>query len=158
MTNFLSMKTLIPSVLFGSLLTACSTFEPDRYACSSRVTSYAETARATLQTKTNRQPVEVRFNGVSASCYDEGTSVVMELAIGLKVARDTEEGREVSPVDVPIFVATISGDDTVLAQDSFVYTMQFTDGLSVIYPLVRRELKIPQDGRVILNLTPEVIQ
>ena len=158
MINFLFMKRFIPSVISGSLLTACSTFGPDRYACSSRVTSYAETARATLQTQINPQPVEVRFNGVSASCYDEGTSVVMELAIGLKVARDTEEGREVAPVDVPIFAATISGDDSVLSQDSFVYTMQFTDGLPVIYPLVRRELKIPQDGRVILNLTPEVVQ
>ena len=149
------IKTIIPSLMLATALSACSVFEPDYYNCDNKVTSYAQGARASLATELNAQNVEVRLNGVSGQCYDEGAGVVTELAIGLKVSRELEEGREVDPVLVPMAAAIISADETVLDTVSFVYTMQFVAGADTIYPLVRRTFTVPQGGRVILSLTPE---
>ena len=60
-------------------------------------------------------------------------------------------------MNVPLASALIAGNDTVLSRSSFSYDMQFPDGVRVLYPLVRREFKIPRDGRVVLALTPEIL-
>ena len=151
------IKTIIPSLMLATALSACSAFQPDYYNCDNKVTSYAQGVRSSLLTTINAQDVEVRMNGVSAQCYDEGTGVNAELAIGLKVSRDLEEGVAVDPVLVPMAAAIISADETVLETVSFSYTMQFISGAETIYPLVRREFVIPKGGRVILSLTPELL-
>lgn len=150
-------KSLAPSLLVLATLSGCSTFQPDYYNCDSKVTSYPEAIRSSLETEVLAQEVEVRLNGVSASCYDNDRGVVAELAIGLKVARKLSEGDGVEPVVVPMAAAVIGRDDEVLETTSFIYTMQFTNGVEVIYPLVRREFTMPQGGRVILSLTPELL-
>ena len=99
----------------------------------------------------------MRLNGASALCYDDNNHTVAELAIGLKVSRQLEEGSAVDPVIVPMVAAVIDGDEAVLETSSFVYTMQFVKGVDVIYPLVRREMKIPKGGRIILALTPALL-
>lgn len=151
------IKTIVPSLMLATALSACSVFEPDYYNCDDKVTSYAQGARSSLVTTQNAQNVEVRLNGVSGQCYDEAAGVNTELAIGLKVSRDLEEGAEVDPVLVPMVAAIISADETVLETVSFAYTMQFISGAETIYPLVRREFTVPKGGRVILSLTPELL-
>ena len=151
------LSPLILATAVAGTLGACSTFEPDYYNCDSRITSYAEGVRASLISEQAGKDVEVRLNGVSARCYDEGQSYIAELAIGLKVSRDVSEGREVDPVIVPMVAATIDADDMVQSTTSFIYTMQFTRGTKDIYPLVRREFEVPQGGRLILSLTPKVV-
>ena len=151
------IKTIVPSLMLVTALSACSAFEPDYYNCDNKVTSYAQGVRSSLVTTQNSQNVEVRLNGVSAQCYDEGAGVNKELAIGLKVSRNLEEGAGVDPVLVPMAAAIISADDTVLETTSFAYTMQFISGADIIYPLVRREFTVPKGGRVILSLTPELL-
>ena len=151
----ISSPLVLATAIIG-VLGACSTFEPDYYNCDSRVTSYAEGVRSSLTTQNTGQDVEVRLNGVSGKCYDDGTSYVAELAIGLKVSRNVGEGGGVDPVVVPMVAAIIDADDTVLETSSFIYTMQFTS-VQDIYPLVRREYTIPKGGRVILSLTPVLL-
>ncbi len=152
----ISSPLVLATAVIG-VLGACSTFEPDYYNCDSRVTSYAEGVRSSLTTQNTGQDVEVRLNGVSGKCYDDGTSYVAELAIGLKVSRNVGEGGGVDPVVVPMVAAIIDADDAVQSTSSFVYTMQFTSGVQDIYPLVRREFSVPQGGRVILSLTPVLL-
>lgn len=149
--------SLISTMVCGVALAGCSAFEPDYYNCENRVTSYAEGARSSIITDDESQNVEVRFNGVSARCYDSGNIVNVELGIGLKVTRDLGEGAEVSPVTVPMISAKLDNNDEVLSTDSFIYTMQFRANVDQIYPLVRREMVMPQGGRIILSLTPELL-
>ena len=151
------IKTIVPSLMLATALSACSAFEPDYYKCDNKVTSYAQGARSSLETTLNAQDVEVRLNGVSAQCYDEGAGVNTELAIGLKVSRSLEEGTAVDPVLVPMAAAIISADETVLETISFSYNMQFISGAETIYPLVRRDFIVPKGGRIILTLTPELL-
>ena len=148
---------IVPSLIIAASLSACSVFEPETYDCSAKVTSYADGVRASLNTQNTGQAVEVRLNGVSAICEDRANDVATQVAIGLKVSRQLDEGAEVSPVLVPMVAAVIASDDSVIATESFVYSMQFTANSQVIYPLVRREFNVPTGGRVILSLTPEVI-
>ena len=154
---FAVARPTLSAMLVTAALTGCSVFEPDYYNCDSQLTSYPEASRSTVTTQITNQDVEVRFNGVSATCYDEADGTVIEVAIGLKVLRDLEDSVEVAPVNVPLASALIAGNDTVLSSSSFSYDMQFPDGVRVLYPLVRREFKIPRDGRVVLALTPEIL-
>lgn len=148
---------ILPSLAVLASLAGCAAFEPDYYNCKSQVTSFAQGARASLIAQESLQNIEVRFNGVSARCYDEGTQTVAEVGIGLKVSRELSEGSDVAPVSVPMVAAIIDADEGVMGTQSFVYTMQFTNNLDVIYPLVRREFNIPQGGRLILSLTPSLV-
>ncbi|MGC6516663.1 MAG: hypothetical protein ACON49_01380 [Candidatus Puniceispirillaceae bacterium] len=151
------MTKLTPPAIMLLALTGCSAFEPDYYNCNAQVSSYAEGVRSSIVTEESNQAVEVRLNGVSARCYDSGDMVIAELGIGMKVSRDLEQGVDVEPVTVPMVAAVIDNDDSVKQTMSFVYTMQFTRNLDVLYPLVRREFTIPKGGRIILSLTPEVV-
>lgn len=151
------ITTIMPSLMLASALSACSSFGPDYYNCDAIATSYAEGVRSSLQTQNAQQDVEVRLNGVNAQCYDNAGSTVAEVAIGMKVARHIAEGSAVDPVAVPMVAAIIDSDDVVLETSSFIYTMQFTNGADTIYPLVRRDFTIPEGGRLILSLTPEVL-
>ena len=150
-------KTVLPTMLLGTILAGCSTFQPDYYDCKSSVTSYAEGARSSLLSEVTNQNVEVRFNGVSARCYDSGDKVNVELGIGLKVLRDIAAGGDVAPVTVPLVAAIVDNTDNVTDTQGFVYNMQFIQNVDVIYPLVRRDMTMPIGGRIILSLTPEVI-
>ena len=147
-------NVMLPLALMAGL-SACSAFEPDYYNCDDRISSYAEGARSSLTSDITAQNVEVRFNGVSARCYDNDGVTIMEVGIGLKVLRDLAENVEVAPVNVPIATALLDGEDEVLSYETFSYDMQFPDGVRVLYPLVRREFTLTLDGRVIMALTPE---
>ena len=151
----MSVRNVILPIAIMAGLSACSVFEPDYYNCENRLSSYAEGARSSLITSITNQNVEVRFNGVSARCYDNEDVTIMEVGIGLKVLRDLEENVEVAPVNVPIASAILDGQDEVQTYETFSYDMQFPDGVRVLYPLVRREFTLAKDGRLIIALTPE---
>lgn len=151
----MSVRNVILPLAVMAGLSACSVFEPDYYNCDNRLSSYAEGVRSSLTSSITNQNVEVRFNGVSARCYDEQGVTIMEVGIGLKVLRDLADSVEVAPVNVPIASAMLDGEDDVLRYETFSYDMQFPDGVRVLYPLVRREFTLTQDGRLIIALTPE---
>ena len=151
----MAIRSVLVSAALVAGLSGCSVFDPDYYNCKSQISSYAEASRSSVTAQITDQPVEVRFNSVSARCYDEGDMTIMEIGIGLKVLRDLSDNVEVAPVNVPLAAAIIDGDDNVISHETFSYDMQFTDGGRVIYPLVRRDIRLPKQGRVVLALTPE---
>jgi len=91
-------------------------------------------------------------------CVDDDEMVDIELAIGLKVNRSMLEGTEAGLLEVPFVAAIIDGQETVAAHESFSFRMAFGDEIDVIYPLVRQDITVPKDGRLVISLLPEAIE
>jgi hypothetical protein len=104
------------------------------------------------------QPATARLNGVTAICVDDEEMVDIELAIGLKVNRSLQEGGEAALLEVPFIAAIIDGQETVAAHESFSFRMAFGDKIDVLYPLVRQDISLPKDGRLVISLVPEAIE
>ena len=57
--------------LTAFVLSACSAFRPEPYACDEKVTAMEIGSRVELFTTDTFQPIMIRLNGVSASCYSD---------------------------------------------------------------------------------------
>jgi len=139
------------------LLSACSTFEPERFACNSKVTAVELGARVQLVSSETSQPVEARLNGVTAQCYLDDDETVFEVSVGLKLTRDLAVSGEATGVQVPFVVAVVDGNEKVKNHDSFGYRMAFAKNTDSLYPVVEFEIEAPKDGRIILSMTTENI-
>ena len=139
------------------LLSACSTFEPERFACNSKVTAVELGARVQLVSSETSQPVEARLNGVTAQCYLDDDETVFEVSVGLKLTRDLAVSGEATGVQVPFVVAVVDGNEKVKNHDSFGYRMAFAKNTDSLYPAVEFEIEAPKDGRIILSMTTENI-
>ena len=139
------------------LLSACSTFEPERFACNSKVTAVELGARVQLVSSETSQPVEARLNGVTAQCYLDDDETVFEVSVGLKLTRDLAVSGEATGVQVPFVVAVVDGNEKVKNHDSFGYRMAFAKNNDSLYPVVEFEIEAPKDGRIILSMTTENI-
>ena len=136
---------------------ACSTFEPETYDCSSLVSVQELGARITLAAETGELSA-IRLNGIEAVCEDDGEKTIVNLGIGLKVSRPVEESGKALLLEVPFIAAKLDSTDTVIGHDSFSYRMAFGAKVDLIYPLMRHELNIPADGRVVISLVSERIE
>lgn len=147
-------------LLVGStlLLSACSTFEPERFSCSSKVTAVELGSRVDLVSSETSQPVQARLNGVTAQCYLDDDEMVFEVSVGLKVSRDLADSLEATGLQVPFVIAVVNGDEQVTSYDSFGYRMAFSKGTDSLYPVVEFETNAPKDGRIILSMTTESVQ
>jgi len=139
------------------LLSACSTFEPERFACNSKVTAVELGARVQLVSSETSQPVEARLNGVTAQCYLDDDETVFEVSVGLKLTRDLAVSGEATGVQVPFVVAVVDGNEKVKNHDSFGYRMAFAKNNDSLYPVVEFEIEAPKDGRIILSMTTQNI-
>ena len=139
------------------LLSACSTFEPERFACNSKVTAVELGARVQLVSSETSQPVEARLNGVTAQCYLDDDETVFEVSVGLKLTRDLAVSSEATGVQVPFVVAVVDGNEKVKNHDSFGYRMAFAKNNDSLYPVVEFEIEAPKDGRIILSMTTQNI-
>jgi hypothetical protein len=140
-----------------ALLSACASFSPVTYDCSNLVSAPEVGARIVMATETG-QPETARLNGVTAICVDDDEMVDIELAIGLKVNRSLQEGGGAALLEVPFIAAIIDGQETVAAHESFSFRMAFGDKIDVLYPLVRQDISLPKDGRLVISLVPEAIE
>jgi len=147
-------------LLAGSvlLLSACSTFEPERFSCNSNVTAVELGSRVQLTASETKQPVEARLNGVSALCYLDAEEVVYEVSVGLKVTRGLADSIDPTLLQVPFVVAVVDGSEQVVRHESFGYKMAFAKGTDSLYPVVDFEIDAPSDGRIILSMTAETIE
>ncbi|EHI49263.1 hypothetical protein HIMB100_00008330 [SAR116 cluster alpha proteobacterium HIMB100] len=139
------------------LLSACSTFEPERFACNSKVTAVELGTRVQLVSSETSQPVEARLNGVTAQCYLDDDETVFEVSVGLKLTRDLAVSGEATGVQVPFVVAVVDGNEKVKNHDSFGYRMAFAKNNDSLYPVVEFEIEAPKDGRIILSMTTQNI-
>ncbi|MFW2467674.1 MAG: hypothetical protein ACN4F7_04280 [Candidatus Puniceispirillaceae bacterium] len=140
------------------LLSACSSFEPDPVRCNERVTAMELGARSSLLALETGEPIEVRLNGVSASCINYETETYIDIKVGLKVLRPQSDIDRVAQLEVPFVVAAVAGDDTVIEHDAFGFKMALSSDTRTLYPVVEFGITIPLDGRAVISLTPEGLQ
>lgn len=140
------------------LLSACSTFEAERFSCNSRVTAVELGSRVQLVSSETGQQLEARLNGVSAQCHLDGDETVFEVEVGLKVSRDPAESLEATTFQVPFLVAVVDGAEQVTGHQSFGYRMALSGGKDTLYPVVEFDIDAPKDGRIILSMTTENIE
>ena len=144
--------------MIAFVLSACSALKPDEFSCDDNVTAIEVGSRVELISPDTRQPIMVRFNGVSASCYLNEEGLVFDVSVGLKIKRDLKESSEVSRIQVPLIIAIVDGSENVTEYDSFAYRMALSKQIDSLYPVVDFKAKAPKDGRIILSLVPEVIK
>ena len=156
MMNRRYLTTILGAGVLATL-GACSTFEPETYDCSSLVSVPELGARITLAAETGELSA-IRLNGIEAVCEDDGEKTIVNLGIGLKVSRPVEESGKALLLEVPFIAAKLDSTDTVIGHDSFSYRMAFGEKVDLIYPLMRYELNIPADGRVVISLVSERIE
>ena len=156
MMNRRYLTTILGAGVLATL-GACSTFEPETYDCSSLVSVPELGARITLAAETGELSA-IRLNGIEAVCEDDGEKTIVNLGIGLKVSRPVEESGKAVLLEVPFIAAKLDSTDTVIGHDSFSYRMAFGEKVDLIYPLMRYELNIPADGRVVISLVSERIE
>ena len=140
------------------VLSGCSSFRPEPYACDDKVTAIEIGSRVELITSDTVQPVMVRLNGVSASCYPDEDNTVFDVSVGLKITRNLTDSPEVSKFKVPFIIAVIDDSETVVGHESFAYRMALSKQKDILYPVVDFQTKAPKDGRIILSLTPETFK
>ncbi len=149
----LAMVALSMFALYG-----CSTFSPDPVNCNQRVSAVELGARASLLAKGTGEPLEVRLNGVSASCTNYDSETYINIDAGLKILRLNSDLSEVAELEVPFLAVTVSAEDAIVERKSFGFKMAVNRKKRTIYPVVDFGITIPFDGRVIVALTPEAIR
>ena len=140
------------------MLSGCSTFEPDPIGCNERVTALELGARSSIAALETAEPLEVRLNGVSASCVNYETETYIDISAGLKIMRMQSDIEDVAQLEVPFVVAAVAGDDTVVEHKSLGFKMALSHNKRTIYPVVEFGITVPVDGRAVITLTPDAIQ
>ena len=140
------------------MLSGCSNFRSEPYACDDKVTAVEIGSRVELVTPDTVQSIMIRLNGVSASCYIDKDKTIFDVSVGLKITRNLAESAEVSKFQVPFIIAIIDEGETVVEHQSFAYRMAFAKLTDSLYPVVDFKTEVPKDGRIILTLTPETIK
>ena len=144
--------------LTAFVLSACSAFRPDPYACDEKVTAIEIGSRVEIFTADTFQPIMIRLNGVSASCYSDEDKTVFDISVGLKITRDLSDSPEVTKFQVPFIIAVIEDSEKVIKHESFAYRMALSKQKNSLYPVIDFQTEAPIDGRIILSLTPEIIK
>ena len=144
--------------LTAFILSACSAFRPDPYTCDEKVTAIEIGSRVEFLTSDTLQPIMIRLNGVSASCYSDEDKTVFDVSVGLKITRDLDYSLEVSKFQVPFVIAIIDEAETVFGHESFAYKMALSKRANSLYPVINFQTKAPKDGRIIISLTPETVE
>jgi len=141
-------------------ITGCTTFRPEKTDCSDRLSAPFEGMRSDLMTQQVDipQPVAVRLNGVSAQCYVRNERVIMEVSAGLKVSRDLKEGIEPARVQVPFLISKVNADNQPYDTESLGFVMAFAKNREQLYPVAEFEIRLEQDARAIVALTPQIVE
>ena len=156
---FTAITRLGGFVIFTAfVLSACSAFRPESYACDDKVTAIEIGSRVELVTADTFQPIMIRLNGVSASCYSDEEKTVFDVSVGLKITRDLADSPEVTKFQVPFIIAVIEESETVIGHESFAYKMALSKQTDSLYPVIDFQTEAPKGGRIILSLTPETIE
>ena len=71
--------------LTAFVLSACSAFRPDPYACDEKVTAIEIGSRVEFFTADTFQPIMARLNGVTALCYSDEDKTVFDVSVGLLI-------------------------------------------------------------------------
>ena len=140
------------------MMSGCSTFQPETYACNNLLSAPADGARVTLRTLENGKTAEARFNGVSAICENQADGIEMAIDAGLIIQRPQSEGEDVTRAEVPVILAILNDQDELVANETYSYRVAFDSNRSTLYPVVQMSVMIPANGRAVISLSPQVVR
>lgn len=143
-----------------AMLAGCSSFGPDPIACNDLVTAPESGARIDLAAALANgvEGVTVRLNGVNAACYPDDGNTDMVLSIGMKASRVGVSADAPLIFEVPVMLAILDGNDKVIGNESLSYQMAFQTGVSIFYPLGEVDISLPDEGRVVVSLAPNLVK
>lgn len=142
----------------GLLLGGCTAFKPETYNCDDRLTAPAAGARVTLRTLDTGKTAEARFNGVSTVCETKDQTIEMQIKAGLTVKRSEADIGEVAPAEVPIIIAVLDDQETLVQNQSTSYRVAFDSGVTKLYPVANLSVDLPLGGRVVISLAPQIVK
>lgn len=132
----------------------CSAFQNEGVACP-QITALPEAATAFVETDVLAHLVDVRFNGVSASCTKKSNGKIkVEVAAGLKAVRSFTDNGEADVAIISMAMAVLGPDDEAVSNKAFGYRIGFGKGASANYPVAEFDFVVESDQRVVLMLTP----
>jgi hypothetical protein len=149
------MKQMLVMALIGySVLLAGCASQNEVVFCPT-ISAPEEGARAYVRSDDAKQVFDVRLNGVNAICTRDNTGGTMvALSVGLKVKRSLAEGAENDVVAVPMMLAIVDANQTVIANQEFGYRVGFDKGNDNKFPVADIEQLIPADARLVISLRP----
>ena len=78
----------------------------------------------------------------------------MALSVGLKVKRSLADGVENDVVAVPMMLAIVGANQTVISNQEFGYLVGFDKGSDSKFPVAEIEQLVPADARLVISLRP----
>jgi hypothetical protein len=152
--NFIPATFIAPLLGLGLMLGACSS-DPNLVPCPG-ISAPPEGVAAFMEMDASEQLVDVRFNGINATCeLLDDASIKMVVSVGLKLTRSGEY----SPADVlqiNLGSAIIDADDAVVSSDVTIFKAGFKDGERQKYPVLDYEVTVKADQRLVLSLMPRL--
>ena len=150
--KFLLISTSL--VLLAISFSGCSALQKEVVACP-QITALPEAATAFIKTDILTHLVDVRFNGVSASCTKKRNGKVkVEVAAGLKAVRSFTDEGDADVAIISMAMAVLGPDDKTVSNEAFGYRIGFGKGARTNYPVADFDLVVEPEQRVVLMLTP----
>jgi len=127
----------------------------DHFSTCPPISAPEEGARAFVRTDESKQIVDVRLNGVDATCsLKDSGDTEMHIKVGLKLKRTLDEGSGADVIAVPMMTATVDNSGNVIGNDQFGYKVGIETEEKLIYPVAEFEAIIPAGARIVLSLVP----
>ena len=146
-------RSIAALALAACTLASCSTGDV-AVPCPS-ITTHAEAAEAFILTDGSRQLVDVRFNGVKASCSARRNgNVRVEIEAGLKATRSLSQSKAADLAIISMAAAVVGDDDEVVKTETFGYRIGFGKGDAQKFPIAEFRFDLAPTQRLILMLTP----
>ena len=152
------LQKLIYILAVPLILSGCQSIKPSLTDCSTSLTAIEEGSRVTLRTLENGSLAEARLNGVTALCNVKETETIVKSKVGLKLTRAGSDLETAVLLELPILIAILDQEDTVVGYESLSYQMSFPSNQAIIYPVINPKITIPKYGRAIISLSPTILR
>ncbi len=154
MTTNKSLSILTGLVLGAVIFSGCSVARKEVADCP-QITALPEAAETYVKTDNLGHMVDVRFNGVSASCTKKRNGKIkVEVAAGLKATRAFTEKGEADVAIISMAMAVLGPNDEAMSTKAFGYRIGFGKGARTNYPIAEFDFVVEVGQRVVLMLTP----
>ncbi|MEK9850059.1 MAG: hypothetical protein VW665_06080 [Candidatus Puniceispirillum sp.] len=147
-------QTTLSGILCAAFLLGACASNQQTTACPA-ITAPEEGVRVLVLSDETNQPIEVRLNGVKASCSKlKSDMVLMEINLGLKVKRNLNANDGNGSVGIPVLTAIVAENGKVIRNDRQIYVAGYKEGEAVKYPVAEFDQKVPAGARLVISLAP----
>ena len=149
------MKQISLIALIGCSVLLAGCASQDEVVFCPTISAPEEGARAFVRSDDAKQVFDVRLNGVNAICTRHSTGgTMLALSVGLKVKRSLADGVKNDVVAVPMMLAIVGANQTVISNQEFGYRVGFDKGSNSKFPVAEIEQLVPADARLVISLRP----